>query len=38
MPALKKILDQIDENNKDLKFAGMHFLASFANQELVQVK
>jgi len=30
MKSMKKILDNIDENNIDLKFAGMEYLVQFA--------
>ena len=36
MPALKKILDGIDEKNEILEFTGMQYLAKF--DEVVQVK
>lgn len=38
MPAIKKILDQIDEAKTGLKFAGMEYLAQFYPEELIQVK
>lgn len=38
MPAMKKILEGIDDNNVDLKFAGMEYLARFYPNELIQVK